>query len=85
MRVFTATCYDKCTKDMSYETYIVQGVDDDVMTEPQILKEILKPYGITDDDVHMFFEDGELDDRVFKDTEEFFYLIGDEVIADGKD
>ena len=78
MRVFTATCYDKCTKDMSYETYIVQGMSG--VGEREWCNDQLAPYHITDDEVHMYFDEGELDDRTFKDTEEFFYLIGDEVI-----
>ena len=71
IRVFTATAYDKCMKDMSYETYIVEGVQD---TDNE--------YGITDDDVHYYFAEGELDDRAYIDTDEFFYLIGEEIIKD---
>ena len=80
IRVFTATAYDKCMKDMSYETYIVEGIqdtDNDAWVNDQ-----LAPYGITDDDVHYYFAEGELDDRVYIDTDEFFYLIGGEIIKD---
>lgn len=77
IRVFEATAYDKCTKDWSYETYLVSGLTD---TDNLVwVNDQLKPYGITDEDVHYYFEDGALDGRTFKDTEEFFYLLGEEI------
>ncbi len=77
VEVFTATAYDKCMKDLSYETYIVSGITD---TENEAwVNDQLKPFGITDEDVHYFVPEGELDDRAYYDTEEFFYLLGDRV------
>lgn len=77
IRVFEATAYDKCTKDWSYETYLVSGLTD---TDNLVwVNDQLKPYGITDEDVHYYFEDGALDGRTFKDTDEFFYLLGEEI------
>lgn len=76
IRVFEATAYDKSTRHASYETYIVSGLTD---TDNLVwVNDQLKPYGITDDDVHCYFEDGALDGRTFKDTDEFFYVFGEE-------
>lgn len=75
--VYEATAYDKCAKDSSYETYIVCGIAD---TDNEAwVNDQLKPYGITDDDVHYYLPEGELDGRAYYDTDEFFYLIGDRV------
>lgn len=80
VQVFEATAYDKCTKDMSYETYIAEGING--ISEREWCNDQLAPYHLSDDDIHMYFEEGELDDRSFIDTEDFFYLIGEEVIKD---
>lgn len=77
IRVFEAEAYDKCTRDMHYTTYVVSGLTD---TDNLVwVNDQLKPYGITDDDVHYYFEEGALDGRTFKDTGEFFYLLGEEL------
>lgn len=83
MRVFNATAYDKYQKNVSFPTYLVEGVqdtDNDTWVNDQ-----LAPYGITDDDVHYYFGDGEIDDCEYVDTPEFFYTIGYEEKANGKD
>lgn len=80
IRVFDATAYDKEMKNLSYDTYIVSGITD---TNNRIwVNDQLKPYGITDEDVHYYFTEDELDDCAYKDTDEFFYLIGEEVFKD---
>lgn len=83
IQVFEATAYDKCTRGISFETYIVQGMNG--VGEREWCNDQLAPYDITDDEVHMYFDEGELDDRAFIDTEDFFYLIGEEVLPNGKD
>lgn len=80
VQVFEATAYDKCTKDVSFETYIAEGIDG--IGEREWCNDQLAPYHLSDDDIHMYFEEGELDDRSFIDTEDFFYLIGKEIIKD---
>ena len=77
IRVFEVTAYDKCTKDWSYETYIVSGLTG--TNNLEWVNDQLKPYGITDEDVHYYFKDGVLDGCTFKDTDEFFYLFGEEI------
>lgn len=73
IRVFAVTAYDKETKDWSYDTYVVSGLTD---TENITwVNDQLKPFDIMDEDVHYYFEDGALDGRTFKDTDEFFYVI----------
>lgn len=78
IQVFEATAYDKNTKDVSFETYIVSGLDD--TDNSAWLNDQLRSYGICDDEVHYYFAEGELDDRAFIDTDEFFYLIGEEIV-----
>lgn len=80
IQVFETTAYDKNTKDVSFETHIVQGMNG--IGEREWCDDQLAPYHITDNDVHMYFEEGELDDRAFIDTDEFFYLIGEEITKD---
>ena len=78
IQVFEATAYDKNTKSVSFETYLVSGLDD--TDNSAWLDDQLRPYGICDDEVHYYFAEGELDDRAFIDTDEFFYLIGEEIV-----
>lgn len=78
IQVFEATAYDKNTKDVSFETYLVSGLGE--TDDTQWLNDQLRPYDIYDDEVHMYFAEGELDDRAFIDTDEFFYLIGEEIV-----
>lgn len=80
IQVFEATAYDKNTKDVSFETYLVSGLGE--TDDTQWLNDQLRPYDIYEDEVHMYFAEGELDDRVFIDTDEFFYLIGEEITKD---
>lgn len=80
IQVFEATAYDKNTKDVSFETYLVSGLGD--TDNSAWLNDQLRPYDIHDDEVHYYFAEGELDDRAFIDTDEFFYLIGEEIIKD---
>lgn len=77
IQVFEATAYDKNTKSVSFETYLVSGLGE--TDDTQWINEQLRPYGIHDDEVHYYFAEGELDDRAFIDTDEFFYLIGEEI------
>ena len=83
IQVFEATAYDKNTKGISFETYLVSGLGE--ADDPQWISEQLKPYDVFEDEVHYYFADGELDDRAFIDTDEFFYLIGEEIARDGED
>lgn len=78
IQVFEATAYDKNTKSVSFETYLVSGLGD--TDNSAWLNDQLRPYGIRDDEVHYYFAEGELDDRAFIDTDEFFYLIGEEIM-----
>lgn len=80
IQVFEATAYDKNTKGVSFETYLVSGLGD--TNDSAWLNDQLRPYDIYDDEVHMYFAEGELDDRAFIDTDEFFYLIGEEITKD---
>ena len=80
IQVFEATAYDKCTKDVSFETYLVSGLGE--TDDTQWISEQLKPYNVFEDEVHYYFAEGELDGRSFIDTEDFFYLIGEEIIKD---
>lgn len=81
IRVFEVTAYDKNTKDVSFETYLVSGLGE--TDDTQWISEQLKQYDVFEDEVHYYFAEGELDDRAFIDTDEFFYLIGEEIIKDG--
>lgn len=83
IQVFEATAYDKNTKSVSFETYLVSGLGD--TDNSAWLNDQLRPYGVHDDEVHYYFAEGELNDRAFIDTDEFFYLIGEEIIKDGED
>lgn len=78
MEVYRATAYDKCAKDWSYETYIAMadgGLDTDELDAR------LKPFGLNDDDIHYYFNwEDDLGNRGYIDTDEFFFLIGEEVI-----
>lgn len=80
IQVFEATAYDKTTKGVSFETYLVSGLGE--TGDTQWISEQLKPYDVLEDEVHCYFAEGELDDRAFIDTDEFFYLIGEEIIKD---
>ena len=80
IRVFEATAYDKSTKDVSFETYLVSGLSD--TDNSAWLNDQLRPYGVCDDGVHYYFAEGELDDRAFIDTDEFFYLVREEITKD---
>lgn len=80
VQVFEVTAYDKCTKDVSFDTYIAQGVNG--VGEKVWCDDQLAPFHLTDNDIHMYFEEGELDGCSFIDTEDFFYLIGEEIIKD---
>ena len=78
IQVFEATAYDKNTKGISFETYLVSGLGE--TDDTQWISEQLKPYDVFEDEVHYYFAEGELDDRAFIDTDEFFYLIGEEIV-----
>lgn len=80
IQVFEATAYDKCTKDVSFETYIAEGING--IGEREWCDDQLAPFHLSDNDIHMYFEEGELDGRSFIDTEDFFYLIGEEIVKD---
>ena len=80
IRVFEATAYDKSTNGISFETYLVSGLGE--TDDTQWISEQLKPYDVLEDEVHYYFAEGELDDRAFIDTDEFFYLIREEITRD---
>lgn len=77
IKVFEATVYDKYNDDKTYETYIVSGIEK--TSDVNLINHLLKPFGVTDEDIHYYFADGELDNKVCKDTEEFFYILGEEL------
>lgn len=83
MEVYEATAYDKCDKNRSYETYIAM-TDGAIDTDERDAR--LAPFGLSDDDIHYYFYwEDDLGNRGYIDTDEFFYLIGKEIIKDGED
>ena len=83
VQVYEATAYDKNEKNVSFETHLACGLGetDDTMW----LNDKLRPYCLTDDDIHYYFGDGEIAGCAYVDTPEFFYLIGEEIIPDEQD
>ena len=76
-RVYKATAYDKEAKDFYFETYIVSGIED--TDNEKWVNAMLDLFNITDEDVHYYFPDWYLDGRKYVDTDEFFYVIEEEL------
>ena len=67
MKVFECTVYDKnCNDGENYESYVAEANDLEEYDDH------IKDFGITDEDVHFVFTNGEVE------TEEFKYVIGSE-------
>lgn len=76
MKVFECTVYDKnCNDGENYESYVAEAND---------LEEYdnhIENFGITDDDVHFVFTNGEISKSKGEvETEEFSYTLLSEVL-----
>lgn len=74
MKVYEATVIDKeaGAEPISYESYVAVGKGDDME------RQVPAPY--TDEDIHYYFSEGEFKPKDGEiETEEFKYLIGEQV------